>query len=327
MNKEALACDPARWQYQTTSAQIEDDLAFYGLEHGRSPEYLGVNGVFITGYYYRLNERENTIRSFNLQKEEEFEKDVREMFDISTPRGRQEKEGFEKLTRLFFKGTPGDVFLWASPAEEGFYQYPRLYFAQKKEANLIEAYDLNTDLGFADLKKLLSLLSNQKITVQNNQEILSSPLLIPQEELQIIFTSLRKIGVKNLHDVPLEIIEKQFQEKAWENPLLKNRPLASKASLRIWESINEGRFYQARLWVAWYEEAIRREGGFFAPQSSCGGALASILSQETQVYYGLPFLGLEIIPRAKSCPACGWPLLTPVPVGGHCPHCGKERKC
>ena len=326
MNKEALACDPARWQHQTSPFQIEDDLTFYGLEHGRPPEYLGVNGVFITGYYYRLNERENTIHSFNPRQEEEFEKDVREMFDVSTPRGRQEKEGFEKLTRLFFKGTPGDVFLWISPAEEGFYQYPRLYFAQKKEANLIEAYDLNTDLSFADLKKLLSLLSNQKITVQNNQDILSSPLLISQEELQIIFTSLRKIGVENLHNVPLEIIEKQFQEKAWEKPLLKNRPLASKASLRIWESVNEGRLYQARLWVAWYEEAIKKQGGFFAPQSSCGAAISSLLSSPNSAYYGFPAFALEISARTK-CPVCGWPLLTPVPVGGHCPHCGTERKC
>ena len=327
MNKEALACDPARWQRQTSPSQIEADLTFYGLEHGRSPEHLGSEGVFIIGYYYRLYPEKNAIHSFNPQKEEELEKDVREMFNTETLRGQQEKEGFEKLTRLFFKANPGDSFVWLSPAEENLYPYPRIYFGQKKEANLIEAYDLNTDLSFADLKKLLSLLSNQKITIQNNQEILSSPLLLQNENPQIIFESLKKIGVGKLHGVSLEAIENQFREKIWEKPLRENHPLASRAAGKIWESVSQERLYQAQLWVAWYEEAIRREGGFFAPQSSCGAALASILALNPQSYYGRPFFGLEIIPRAKACPACGWPLLTPVPVGGHCPHCGTERKC
>ena len=327
MNKETLACDPARWQHQTSPFQIEADLAFYGLEHGRSPEYLGSEGVFIVGYYYRLCPEKNAIHSFNPQKEEEFEKDVREMFNTETLRGQQEKEGFEKLTRLFFKANPGDSFVWLSPAEENLYPYPRIYFGQKKEAELIEAYDLNTNLSLTKIKELLYLLGNSKVAAQNKEEILNSPLLLQNENPQIIFESLKKIGVKKLHGVSLEAIENQFREKIWEKSLWQNHSPASRVAGKIWESVSQGRFYQARLWIAWYEEAIRREGGFFAPQSSCGGALASILSQKTQVYYGLPFLGLEIIPRSKSCPACGWPLLNPVPVGGHCPHCGTERKC
>ena len=160
MNKEALACDPARWQHQTTPSQIEADLTFYGLEHGRSPEYLGSEGVFIIGYYYRLYPEKNAIHSFNPQKEEELEKDVREMFNTETLRGQQEKEGFEKLTQLFFKANPGDSFVWLSPAEENLYPYPRIYFGQKKEADLIEAYDLNTDLSFTRLKELLCVLQS-----------------------------------------------------------------------------------------------------------------------------------------------------------------------
>lgn len=329
MNKETLACDPARWQRQTTPSQIEADLAFYGLEHGRSPEYLGSEGVFIIGYYYRLYPEKNAIHSFNPQKEEELEKDVREMFNTKTLRGQQEKEGFEKLTQLFFKANPGDSFVWLSPAEENLYPYPRIYFGQKKEAELIEAYDLNTDLSFTKLKELLCLLGNSKIAAQNKEEILNSPLLLQDKNPQIIFESLKKIDVKKLHGVSLEAIKNQFREKIWEKPLRENHSPASRAAGKIWENVSQGRFYQARLWVAWYEEAIRKQGGFFAPQSSCGAALASILALNPQSYsyYGWPFFGLEITPRAKACPACGWPLLTPVPVGGHCPHCGTERKC
>ncbi|MBP8591022.1 hypothetical protein KBI33_00950 [Candidatus Shapirobacteria bacterium] len=326
MNKETLACDPNRWQSQTAPSQIEAELAFYGLEHGRSPEYLGANGIFVIGYYYRLYPERNTIHSFNPQTGKELKKDVREMFDVSTPRGRREKKGFEKLTRLFFEGDPGDIFVWLSPAEENLYPYPRLYFAQKKEANLIEAYDLNTDLSFAQLRELLYLLSKQEITAQNSEEILGFPLLLRQEGPQIIFESLKKVGVKELHGVPLDVVENQFREKVWEKLLLENRSLASKVATEVWESVDQENFYQARLWVAWYEEAIRKQGGFFAPRSSCGGALTANFSPKAPFYYGLPIFGLEIT-RSRTCPVCGWPLLSPVPVGGHCPHCGTERKC
>ena len=325
MNKEALACDPARWQRQTTPSQIEADLAFYGLEHGRSPEYLGAEGIFVVGYCYRLCPEKNAIHSFNPQTGEEFEKDVREMFNTETLRGQQEKEGFEKLTRLFFKANPGDSFVWLSPAEENLYPYPRIYFGQKKETKLIEATTKHR-LKLYKVKELLCLLGNSKVAAQNKEEILNSPLLLQNENPQIIFESLKKIGVKKLHGVSLEAIENQFREKIWEKSLLKNHSPASQVAGKIWESVSQGRLYQARLWVAWYEEAIKKQGGFFAPQSSCG-PLASILALNPQSYYGWPFFGLEITPRAKACPACGWPLLTPVPVGGHCPHCGTERKC
>ena len=338
MNKEALACDPARWQRQTTPSQIEADLTFYGSEHGHSPEYSSAEGIFAIGYYYQVNPEQKTIYSLNPENSSVFPKDVREMFDTTTPRGQQEKDGFEKLTQLFFSAPPGSLAIWISPAGDT-YPYPRIYMGQVSKIDesgnkIIEALDFNCDLNPQQLKALLKEFDPQNYlpSMTSTAEFLNHPLLLtpnPEKPIRFpeeILVAIKKLGVAYIHNIPIEIVASQIKEKIWQKYLEKSKRVARQIAPKIKVALDSQNRYQALFYMAQFEQEISRQGGFFAPQSSCGAAISSLLSSPNSAYYGLPAFTLEISARTK-CPACGWPLLTPVPVGGHCPHCGTERKC
>ena len=112
-----LACNPNRWSAPNQQlSRIETETAYYGLEHGFSPEHQKENGVFVIGYYYQINPQQETIYSLNPKDNSIYPQDVRQMLTTTTSREQQEKMGFEKLTQLFFAAPVESLALWICPA-------------------------------------------------------------------------------------------------------------------------------------------------------------------------------------------------------------------
>ncbi|PIS15132.1 hypothetical protein COT63_01595 [Candidatus Shapirobacteria bacterium CG09_land_8_20_14_0_10_38_17] len=339
MNKETLACDPSRWNHQTPPDQIKEDLAFYGLEHGHSPEHQKEKGVFVIGYYYQVNSQQKTIYSLNPENGSTYPQDVRQMFDTSTLRGQQEKIGFEKLTQLFFVAPAGSLAIWISPAGDT-YSYPRIYMGQVGSTDengnkTIEAIDFNCDLKDQQLKSLLEKLDPQiyLTPTPDDNDFLQSPLLLtPGEEKPIhhpkeILTAIKELGISHIHGVPIEKIVPQIEEKTWQIYLEKSKEITQRIAFKIKTALDAQNHYQALFYMAQFEQEIAHQGGFFALQSSCGAAISSIFSLSPRPQYGLPAFGLEITGNIQTCPACGHTFNHSIPIGGHCPYCGAERKC
>ena len=342
MSKEKLACNPNRWSVsQKPLSAIETETAYYGLEHGYSPEYQKEKGVFVIGYYYQVNPQQETIYSLSPEDNSVYPQDVRQMLKTTTKRDQQEKMGFEKLTQLFFAAPPagGGLTIWVSPAGDT-YPYPRIYMGQvgatdENSNKTIEALDFNCDLNNHQLKALLEKLDPQIHLPQTPDagDFLDHPLLLtpnkgrPTRRPEEILTAIKELGINYIHSVPMEKVIQQTEEKTWQTYLEKSRKIAQRTAPKIKAALDAQNHYQALLYMAQFEQEIAYQGGFFALQSSCGSAISSIFTHSPRLRYGLPAFGLEITGGAKTCPVCGHTLPHPISIGGHCPYCGTERKC
>ena len=342
MSQERLACNPNRWSAPDTQlSRIETETAYYGIEHGHSPEYQKEKGVFVIGYYYQVNPQQETIYSLSPEDGSIYSQDVRQMLKTTTERDQQEKIGFEKLTQLFFAASPagGALAIWVSPAGNA-YPHPRIYMGQVGETDenghkTIEALDFNCDLTNHQLKALLEKLDPQihLPKAPNASDFLDHPLLLnPNSERPIrrpeeVLDAIKKLGINYIHGVPIEKVIRQTEKKIWQTYLEKSRKIAQETASKIKTALKAQNHYQALLYMAQFEQEIVYQGGFFALQSSCGSAISSIFAHSPRPQYGPPVFGLEITGSAKTCPACGHILTHPVSIGGHCPYCGTERKC
>jgi len=340
MSKEALACDPSRWSVPNKPlSRIETETAYYGLEHGYSPEHQKEKGVFVIGYYYQVNSAQKTVYSLNPEDGSIYPQDVRQMLKTTTQRDQQEKAGFEKLTQLFFAAPAESLAVWVSPAGDT-YPHPRIYMGQvgKTDENgnkTIEALDFNCDLTNQQLKALLEKLAPQIYLPQapNAGDFLDHPLLFtpnkeePTRRPEEILTAIKELGINYIHGVPIEKVFQQTKEKIWQTYLEKSKKIAQRTAPKIKAALDAQNHYQALLYMAQFEQEIAYQGGFFALQSSCGSAISSIFTHSSRPRYGLPAFSLEITGGAKTCPVCGHTLTHPIPIGGHCPYCGAERKC
>ena len=340
MSQERLACNPHRWSASKKSlAVIETETAYYGLEHGYSPEYQKEKGVFVIGYYYQVNSAQKTIYSLNPEDDSIYPQDVRQMLATTTPREQQEKMGFEKLTQLFFAAPAGSLTIWVSPAGDT-YPHPRIYMGQinatdENSNKTIEALDFNCDLNNQQLKALLEKLNPQIYLPQTPDagDFLNHPLLLtpnwkkPTRHPEEILDAIKKLGINYIHGVPIEKVIQQTEEKIWKTYLEKSRKIARRTAPKIKAALDAQNHYQALLYMAQFEQEIAYKGGFFALQSSCGSAISSIFTHSPRPRYGLPTFGLEITGGAKTCPVCGHTLPHPISIGDHCPYCGTERKC
>lgn len=334
MTQEQLACNPRRWRAVRNEAAVAADILFYLAEHGYPPEILGEKGLFLIGYHYLFNPEDNTIFPLNPLTGTPYPRDAREMFNL---------EGFNRLVNQLF---PGSLFLWISPADPNLnYFYPRIYLGkveenpQKEGSYLIEAIDFNNDFSLEELRAILKDFSPQK-EAKTPEDFRRQPIVIPPssglknigdllDRIEKIISQKRKEDEVIIHRIPFAVIKEQWQKRSWEKVVTQFRTLAQKTAEQISPKIEEGDFNGALWSLAQLEQIVAAQGGFFAPQSSCGAAITSLRGEK--FFLGIPssfiFLSSSTQEKGGRCPVCGHYLTRPVAVGQPCPYCGTIRRC
>ncbi len=339
MSKENLACDPKKFKDKSLK-EITLDLGYYAAEHGFSPENLGQKGIFLIGYQYLAHPPKNSFLAINPYDNQPLAKDVRDMFDTTSLRGRLEKQGFEKLVAKIFSSPPKSFFIWISPPDP--YPWPRIYFGQLDQKNedgsfSVDAFDFNNDFSQEELAAILSFF-DPTINPTVTKDFILNPVIIPNQEektfvdlltqIETVVRQKRKEEKILIHRVPFKEVKNQLKHLVWQEKLKQFKVQGEYHSQIIYQAIKNNRYHQALLAVADFEIAIAKKGGFFAPDSSCGRAIFQFLNQGFNLR-GLPTRGvfLNLEPFRSTCPICGQPLPKPIAIGECCPWCGTERRC